>query len=70
MLALNPQERSKCGTIMTALAPFEAQIMDLEPFSPPAELNYRPSNVSQKIGHSNVQQVAYNPPPNNYQYGA
>lgn len=44
---------------MSTLAPFEAQIMDLEPFTPPAELNYRPSYPSQK-NNNYQQQVVYN----------
>jgi serine/threonine protein kinase len=50
MLALNPQERRKCSTIATSLVEYEAQILDLEPFTvnPPS---YRP-----------VQRISQGPP--------
>ena len=65
MLSFNPQERKKCSTIASSLVQYEAQILDLEPFTVPNQQSYRASSqrVSQGVpGVVYSQPQTYQPP--------
>ncbi len=60
MVTLNPQERKKCSVIASSLAEYEAQILDLEPFTV-VNQSYRPS---QRLSQGPT--AIYNQPPPGY----
>ena len=62
MIAVNPQSRKKCSTIASSLVEYEAQILDLEPFTVNQQ-SYRPSQrVSQGTPNPVYQAPQYRGP--------